>query len=119
MLRGEVYWFEPDPTKGSEQAGRRPVLVISRDAINRASPVVVVVPLTTHRGQSLYPSEVLVKAPEGGLTKDSVILGLHLRAVAKERLGRRIGRVDAETMRKIESAVLRVLDIETFQAPGS
>ena len=112
MHRGEILWFEPDPVRGSEQAGRRPALLISRDAINRVSPVVVVVPLTTYRGRTLYPSDVLVKAPEGGLARDSVVLGLHLRAVARERLGRVIGRVEPVTLRKIETAVLRVLAIE-------
>lgn len=111
MLRGEVFWFEPDPVRGSEQAGRRPALVVSRDAINRFSPVVVVVPLTTYRGQALYPSDVLVRAPEGGLSRDSVALGLHIRAIAKERLGRPLGRLGGETMRRVESAILEVLDI--------
>ena len=60
MQRGDVFWFEPDPVRGSEQAGRRPAIIVSRDAINRVSPVVIVVPLTTYRGQTLYPSDVLI-----------------------------------------------------------
>jgi mRNA interferase MazF len=112
MERGEIYWFEPDPVRGSEQAGRRPALLLSRDSINRVSPVVVVLPLTTYRGQALYPSDVLVRVPEGGLVRDSVALGLHVRAVSRERLGRRIGRVGSETMRNVERALLRVLDID-------
>jgi mRNA interferase MazF len=112
MQRGDVLWFEPDPVTGSEQAGRRPAVVLSRDAINRASPVVVIVPLTTYRGQRLYPSDVLVRAPEGGLSQDSVALGLHIRAVDKRRLGARLGRVDPTTLQQIEQGLLQVLDIQ-------
>lgn len=73
--RGKIYLTRLDPTEGSEQAGTRPVVVVSRDAINRYSPVIVVCPLTDAvRVPKLYPSDVLVKAPGGGLAKDSVIL---------------------------------------------
>lgn len=112
MDRGEIRWFEPDPTRGSEQAGRRPALVVSRDAINRVSPAVVVLTLTTYRGQRLYPSEVLVRAPESGLHHDSVVLGLQLRAIDRARLGGTIGHLSARAMRDVEGALLTVLDIE-------
>jgi mRNA interferase MazF len=107
-----VRWFEPDPVRGSEQGGRRPALVLSRDAINRVSPVVVVVPVTTFHGQRLYPSDVLVRAPEGGLGRDSVVLGLQVRAIDRRRLGDRLGRLEATTLRQVEDAVLAVLDVE-------
>jgi mRNA interferase MazF len=112
MQRGDVFWFEPDPVLGSEQAGRRPSIVLTRDAVNSTSPVIMVVPLTTYRGQTLYPSDVLMRAPEGGLTQDSVVLGLHLRAIDRRRLGQRLGRVNRATLHQIEQAILRVLDIQ-------
>lgn len=112
MQRGDVAWLDPDPVRGSEQARRRPAVLLSRDAINRLSPVVVVAPMTTHRGQRLYPSDVLVRAPEGGLKSDSVVLALHVRAVARERLEGPLGKLEPATMRQVEDAVLRVLDIE-------
>lgn len=78
MKRGEVYESRLDPTEGSEQAGTRPVIIVSRDAINRASTVVLAVPCTTYRpGRRLYPSQVLLRAPNGGLTTDSVALAEH------------------------------------------
>ncbi len=112
MQRGDVFWFEPDPVFGSEQAGRRPGIVLSRDAVNRASPVIIVVQLTTYRGQALYPSDVLVRAPEGGLARDSVVLGLHIRAIDRRRLGQRLGCVYPSTLEQIEQAILQVLDIQ-------
>ena len=112
MERGELRWFEPSPIEGSEQSGRRPAVVLSRDAINRTSPVVIVLPLTTYRGQRIYPSDVLVRAPEGGLRVNSVVLGLQLRAIDRRRLGERLGRLGAPTLARIEDAVLAVLDIE-------
>jgi len=78
VKRGEVYESRLDPTEGSEQAGTRPVIIVSRDAINRASTVVLAVPCTTYRpGRRLYPSQVLLRAPNGGLTTDSVALAEH------------------------------------------
>jgi hypothetical protein len=63
MKRGEVYDARLDPVEGSEQRGSRPVVVVSRDAINESSPIVSAAPCTTYReGRRIYPSQVLVKA---------------------------------------------------------
>ncbi len=112
MQRGDVVWLDLDPACGSEQAGRRPGVVMTRDAINRHSPVVVILPLTTYRGQRLYPSDVLVQAPEGGLSRDSVAMALQIRVADQERLGAPLGRLEPETIRRIEDAILQVLDID-------
>jgi mRNA interferase MazF len=85
MKRGEVYDARLVPVEGSEQRGSRPVVVVSRDAINESSPIVSAAPCTTYReGRRIYPSQVLVKAPEGGLDADSVILGEQVRVLDKE-----------------------------------
>ncbi len=63
-----------DPTEGSEQAGNRPIIV-SRDAINASSRIILAVPCTIYRPQErIYPSQVLIQAPEGGLA-DFVAIG--------------------------------------------
>ncbi|MBU0704171.1 MAG: type II toxin-antitoxin system PemK/MazF family toxin, partial [Chloroflexi bacterium] len=68
MKRGDVYDARLSPTEGSEQAGIRPVIIVSRDAINRYSPVIVVVPLTKAANVSRdYPSNVHLSKSEGGL----------------------------------------------------
>src|SRR5438067_4268269 len=92
-MRNSATWQTmPTSREGSEQRGSRPVVVISRDAINESSPVVSAAPYTTYReGRRIYPSQVLVKAPEGGLEVDSMILGEQVRVLDKKRLLRRRG----------------------------
>lgn len=112
MKRGDIFEARLDPTEGSEQAGTRPVVVVSRDAINQASPVVVILPCTTYReGRRIYPSQVLLRAPDGGLRVDSVALGEQVRAIAKTRLGQRWGTLSSEALRRIERALLITLDL--------
>ena len=112
MRRGEVYDARLDPTEGSEQAGTRPVIIVSRDAINAASPVIVVVPCTTHRpGRRLYPSQVLLHTPDGGLDVDSLALGEQVRALAIHRLGRLRGRLSPTAMSQLDRALLIALDL--------
>jgi mRNA interferase MazF len=84
--------------------------VVSRDAINDASPVVVVVPCTTLRGERrIYPSQVVLRAPDGGLRSDSLALGEQVRAIAKTRLRS----LSPEAMRKLDRALLITLDLAT------
>lgn len=112
MKRGDVFDAHLDPTEGSEQAGTRPVVVVSRDAINLASPVVVVIPCTTYReAKRIYPSQVLLRAPDGGLRVDSIALGEQVRAIAKTRLRERRGALSPEAMRRVERALLITLDL--------
>jgi mRNA interferase MazF len=112
MRWGEVYDARLDPTEGSEQAGIRPVVIISRDAINAASPVILVVPCTTYRaGRRLYPSQVVLHAPDGGLDVDSVALGEQVRALATSRLGRRRDQLSPTAMTQLDRALLIALDL--------
>ena len=112
MRRGEIYDARLDPTEGSEQAGTRPVVIVSRDAINAVSPVIIVVPCTTYRaGRRLYPSQVLLRAPEGGLNSDSVALGEQVRALATSRLGRWRGQLSPEALTQLDRALLIALDL--------
>ncbi len=82
MRRGDIYQARLDPVEGSEQGGERPVIIVSRDAINNASSVVVALPCTTYMGQRIYPSQVIIRAPEGGLTVDSVVLAEQITALS-------------------------------------
>jgi mRNA interferase MazF len=112
LRRGDVFEARLDPTEGSEQAGNRPVVIVSRDAINEASPVIVVVPCTTfHSERRIYPSQVLLRAQEGGLRVDSLVLGEQVRAIARTRLRTKWGSLSAESLSKIDRALAITLDL--------
>ncbi len=116
MRRGEVYDAFLDPTIGSEQAGRRPVIIISRDAINAANSVVIAVPCTTFQtGRQVYPSQAVLRAGEGGLTVDNVALCEQVRALSKHRLQRRRGSLSSQALGLIEQALRIALDLPTFR----
>jgi len=106
-LRGEVWLADLDPTRGHEQAGRRPVLIVSEDVFNSGpADVVVVVPITSAiRG---VPSHVVVTPPEGGLRARSAILCEAIRSTSKRRLVGRWGSVRSRTMVVVED-ILRIL----------
>jgi mRNA interferase MazF len=112
VRRGEVYDARLDPTEGAEQAGSRPVVIVSRDAINASGPVVIIVPCTTYRpGRRLYPSHVLLHAPDGGLDVDSLALGEQVRALAKSRLRRHRGLLSPQSVAQLDRALLIALDL--------
>ena len=101
-----------DPREGSEQAGQRPVVIVSRNAINEHSSVVVVVPLTDRANKkTIYPSHAVLKAGDGGLTKDSVALGEQIRAISTTRLIRFMGRASESAIAEISSALRIALDL--------
>ena len=98
--------------EGSEQAGTRPVIVVSRDAINASSPVVIVVPCTTyHQGARVYPSQIIILSPEGGLTVDSIALAEQVRALAKSRLIRQRGALSPAILADLNRALLIALHL--------
>jgi mRNA interferase MazF len=105
-LRGEVYLVAFDPTLGAEIRKTRPALILQNDIANRSSPITIVAAITTKFDQELYPTEVLVRAPEGGLDTDAVILLNQIRSVDRRRLTRRIGRLTSETMRLVDRALM-------------
>ncbi|MGD9518950.1 MAG: type II toxin-antitoxin system PemK/MazF family toxin [Armatimonadota bacterium] len=108
--RGEVWLATLDPTRGPEQAGQRPALVISVDTYNHGpAGMVIVVPITSRNWG--IPLHVRVNPPEGGLTQSSVILCDHIRSIAKERLLRRLGVVSAEIVAQVEERLLVLLDL--------
>lgn len=106
--RGEIWTARLSPTRGHEQAGRRPVLVVSTDRFNHGpADLVFVLPLTRTNRQ--IPIHIPIRPPEGGVTSPSYILCDALRSISKERLGERPwGTVAPTTMQAVEY-VLRVL----------
>jgi mRNA interferase MazF len=103
--RGDVVVVSFDPTLGAEIRKTRPALVLQNDIANRFSPITIVAAITSQFDAKLYPTEVRIKAPEGGLELDAVVLLNQVRSIDRQRLVRRLGRVTAETMRDVERAL--------------
>ncbi|GAB4333647.1 MAG: hypothetical protein Kow0010_20260 [Dehalococcoidia bacterium] len=109
--RGEVWWCELDPTRGSEVQKTRPVAVLSSPSFDHL-PMRIVVPLTSwqDRFRSML-NKVEVKAnAANGLTNDSAADFLQVRAVAVERLTQRIGRLDAALVEELAAGVAIAVD---------
>jgi mRNA interferase MazF len=105
-VRGDVFSARLDPTEGSEQAGTRPVVVVSRDSINANSPVVVIVPLTDAANvKRLYPSHAHLPKGAGGLRMDSVAKAEQIRAIQTSRFIGYYGRLDRAALDRIEEAI--------------
>lgn len=108
--RGEVWIVSLDPTRGHEQAGTRPALVISVDAFNEGpADLAVVLPITSQAKH--IPFHVEVKPPEGGLSMVSYIKCEDIRSVAKERLRKRCGSVSAGTLEAVEDRIRILLSL--------
>lgn len=106
--RGEIWYGNLDPTVGHEQAGRRPLLVLSVDDFNRTpAELVIVVPLTSRLRR--LTSHVSIEPPEGGVTRPSDILCEAVRSISKLRLSWRMGAVSSTTIREVEARVRLLL----------
>lgn len=110
--RGEIWWVNWSPGRGSEQSGRRPALVVQTDAANQNPryPNTIVVAVSTKGRQ--VPFHVLIQpTPENGLTASSFIKCEQILTISKDRLEERIGRLSAEDMERVRDALRLVLDI--------
>lgn len=109
--RGEVYLVSFDPTVGAEIKKTRPALIVQNDIANRWSPITIVAAITSQFEEPLYPTEVLVQAPEGGLGVDSVVLLNQVRSIDKRRLIKRLGALKPDTMIRVDRAALLSLGL--------
>jgi mRNA interferase MazF len=117
VRRGEIYWIEFDPVKGSEQGGLRPALIIQHDIGNRHSPTTVVAAITRTLPPRPYPFLVVVRSKESGLAFSSAINcsqiatiqkdvpGSRFRARPGEKEIRPIGRLSEAEMAEVDRAV--------------
>ena len=103
--RGEIYLVNFDPTIGSEIKKTRPALILQNDVSNQYSPITIVAAITSQFTEPLYPNEVLIKAPEGGLQVDSVALLNQIRSIDKQRLIKRLGILESVTMEQVDRAI--------------
>ena len=115
MKRGEVYWADLVPRSGSEQTGRRPVIVVSHDGFNQtpAWKSIIVVPISTSASQG-QRGPTVVELPGGcaGLTKASVAVCHQVTTLDRANLTRRIGAMPPNLMGEVEYALKAALDLD-------
>ncbi|MFW5867435.1 MAG: type II toxin-antitoxin system PemK/MazF family toxin [Armatimonadota bacterium] len=109
--RGEVWYADLDPARGHEQAGHRPVLVVSATVFNEGpAGLVVVLPMTTRdRG---IPMQVSVDPGEGGVSRRSLIKCEDIRSVDRRRLTKRLGSVSEATMAMVQANLRTLLELQ-------
>lgn len=103
--RGEFYLVSFDPSVGAEIKKIRPALILQNDIANRFSPTVIVAAATSRFEEPLYPTEILIKKSEGGLSQDSVILLNQIKTIDKTRLIKHLGKIKSETMERVNRAL--------------
>jgi mRNA interferase MazF len=94
ILRGDIYWADLDPTKGHEQAGQRPVLILSNDIFNQRSGTVIAMALTSHPQRAGFP--LTLELTDANLPKQSWVKISQIRTLSVQRLSRKIGRAKSE-----------------------
>ena len=109
--RGQIWLANLNPTRGSEQAGIRPVVIFQADVLNKFTTTVLTIPLTTNLRRASLPSCVFIPKGEGHLENDSVALCHQLRVLDKTRLQRKLGMVEQSTLSTIETKMLFTMGI--------
>lgn len=107
ILRGDIVWAELDPTVGHEQAGKRPVLVLSQDLFNQHSGTVIALALTSQEPRAGYP--LSLELTSAGLAKRSWVKISQIRVLSTLRLSNRLGRASDAEMAKVVEAVTQLI----------
>jgi mRNA interferase MazF len=112
VKRGDVFWADVVPRSGSEQAGRRPVVVVSHDGFNRVEAwrSIIVVPLSTSAAQRRRgPTAIVLPKGTGGLRKESVALCHQVTTLDRSKLTEHIGEIPAATLRRVNDGLRAAL----------
>src|SRR5690349_23208405 len=107
ILRGEIRWADLNPVRGHEQAGRRPVLVLSHDVFNERSGTVIAVALTSQEPRAGFP--LTLELTGAGLPKRSWAKISQIRVLSTERIGRRLGRASAEEVIRVVEGLNEII----------
>jgi len=103
--RGEIYLVEFDPARGHEIQKTRPALIIQNDIGNRYSPVTIVAAITSKFAAAPHPTDVIVEGVQSGLSLPSAVVLNQIRSVDRQRLIRRLGRLDVAAMQRVDQAL--------------
>ena len=99
LLRGEIRWADLNPTRGSEQAGLRPVLILSHDVFNDRSGTVIAVAITSRPQRAGFPLTLGLSSPD--LPKQSWIKISQIRTLAVEHIGKKIAQASPEELAQV------------------
>ena len=109
ILRGEIRWADLNPVRGHEQAGSRPVLVLSHDVFNERSGTVIAVALTSQPQRAGFPLTFELQTPK--LPKHSWVKISQVRTLAVERIGARLGRASPEEIAQVIEGLNEIIGI--------
>ena len=109
ILRGEIHWADLNPVRGKEQAGLRPVLILSHDVFNERSGTVIAVALTSQPQQAGFP--LTLELQSKGLPKKSWVKISQIRTLAVERIGQRLGRLSVEELAQVIEGLNEIIGV--------
>ena len=107
ILRGDIRWANLNPVRGHEQAGKRPVVVLSRDVFNERSGTVIAAAVTGQEPRAGFPLTLQLSAPR--LPKRSWVKIGQVRTLSVERLGRRLGRASEEELAAVVDGLVEII----------
>ncbi len=107
ILRGDIRWADLNPVRGREQAGLRPVLILSQDIFNERSGTVIAIALTSRPQQAGFPLTLELKT--ANLPKQSWAKISQIRTLSVERIGKMIGRVSPEEMAQVVDGLNEII----------
>jgi mRNA interferase MazF len=107
ILRGDVYWADLNPVRGHEQAGLRPVVIISKDIFNERSGTVIAMAITSQPQRAGFP--LTLELTDSNLPKQSWVKISQIRTISTERLGKKIDRLEPEILSQLVEGVNEII----------
>jgi Growth inhibitor len=107
ILRGEIRWADLNPVRGHEQAGLRPVVILSHDIFNERSGTVIALAVTSQPQRAGFPLTLELDAPR--LPKRSWVKISQIRTLSVERIGKKLGRVSPEELMRVVEGLNEII----------
>lgn len=107
ILRGDIYWGDLQPVRGREQAGHRPVLILSQELFNQHSGTVIAMAITSQPQRAGFP--LTYPLPDDLLPKPSCVKIGQIRTLSTERLGERLGRISETELNRVIEGLLDII----------
>ncbi len=110
----DIFYVDLDPTRGSEQRGKRPVLVISNEGVNRFLPICTVIPFSSYKGEEkIFPTELLIYKDDSGLSKDSILMFQQIKTIDQSRfIQPKVGEIKNDSLKKeINNKIIEYFDL--------